>query len=334
MTFKRPETAGISRRSLLKGIGIGAVSVGAASIFGLYPETAAAQAAPSPDSVTGLARFNLGDFRITVLSDGGVTFPPATFAANVPEAEANAWFEANHLPPSLSVNVLLVEHGERKILLDTGSGDFVMSGDYTGATGKLRSTLDFLGVQPEAINDVILTHFHPDHIAGVSLDGEAVFSNAQYYFPQIDLDFITSDVQIEALLPFIQMATSKLQPLMDNDQLVVFKDEDEIVPGIQAVPAHGHTLGHVALKLESNGQQLLNVVDLAIHAGASLEHPEWHMAFDMLPDEAVESRRRLLGQAADEGSLVMGYHFPFPGVGYIVRAGEDGEGFRFLANLP
>jgi glyoxylase-like metal-dependent hydrolase (beta-lactamase superfamily II) len=183
-----------------------------------------------------------------------------------------------------------------------------------------------IGVQPDAITDVILSHFHPDHTGSVSNANGLIFPNANIHFAQAEWDFIQSSPS-NALTGMINMAMGQLQPAIDDERIQFYTDGDELLPDIQAVGTPGHTPGHHALLLSSGGQQLINLIDTAIHPLISLQNPAWHFVSDILPDVAAETRRSILQRAVDEQLFVFGYHFPFPGVGIV---DSDGEGFRFL----
>jgi glyoxylase-like metal-dependent hydrolase (beta-lactamase superfamily II) len=311
----------LSRRNWLKTVGLG----GAALSLPLGLRSALAQSAPTTAPVSAFSRFNIGDFEITVIQDGTTQFETAIFGANAAEGEVDALLEANNLPTgtaNATFNITLVNTGDQLVLLDTGLGSGAAP---TG--GRLIPTLEVLGVTPADINAVIVSHFHPDHINGVGDGTSAAFPNATYYFPQPEWDFLQnapSDLQPAA------SAISLLQPISDNDQLQFYAPDAEIVPGIQAVAAPGHTPGHMALLVASGSSQLLNLVDSAVQSVVSLQRPDWFAAFDADGPTASETRLALLGRAVDEGLQVLGYHFPFPGVGYVAR---EGDGFRFTASL-
>lgn len=312
-----------SRRRFLKFGAAGALTLGTQSALKLFP--ALAQSSPSSVSVSAFSRFNISDFEVTIIQDGATRFETSVFAANAKAGEVEALLEANNLPTTTAnstFNVTLVNTGDQLVLLDTGLGITSVP-----AGGRLLPTLELLGVAPADINAVILSHYHPDHVNGVSDGTTAAFPNATYYFPQPEWDFLQN---VPGNLQPVRSAKSLLQPVSDSDQLQFYTADAEIVPGVQAVAAHGHTPGHMALLIASNGSQLLNIVDAAVQSVISLQRPDWYPAFDAIPETAIETRFALLGRAADEGLQVMGYHFPFPGVGYVVR---DGEAFRFVASL-
>ncbi len=309
----------ISRRGFLRGLGIGALSIGATSWGGVH--RVFAQTSPSSATITALSRFNVGDFEITALQDAVFPFDPSIFGANAPEGGIAEVLTANNLPTdsvNTTVTVLLVNTGSELILLDTGNG--------AANGGRLLATLELMGITPDAINAVVISHFHPDHIGGMTTDGAPTFPSAAYYFPQAEWDFMQSAPTDSPAADTIAATAAALQPIIDNDQLSYYAAEGEIIPGIQAVPAPGHSPGHSALLIVSGESQLLNLVDSALNAVVSLTRPDWFAGFDAIPEQAVETRVALLTRAAEEGLQIFGYHFPFPGVGYVIA--ED-EGFRF-----
>ena len=323
----------ISRRNLIKGLGVGAIGTGLGLGLNVMPISA-----QSPDtldtmeSVIAFYRFHVGDLEVTVIQDGAIGFPPPFLAVNAPEDEVAALMHENSMGAEftpLSVGIALIKSGDRLVLMDTGSGKSAFATEFFGDNvGHLVPTLEAMGISPEGITDVIHSHYHPDHLGGTTLDGNLIFPNAQHYLSQIEWDFLQSDVDNEFLAPFIAFAKQQLQPLVDNDgQLTFYGDEDEIVSGIQAIETLGHSAGHHSFMLASNGQQLLMPFDVFPHQILHLRHPEWFAGVDQIPDVAVATRQQLLARAADEQLPVLSFHFPFPGLGHIVR---DGDAFRHV----
>jgi glyoxylase-like metal-dependent hydrolase (beta-lactamase superfamily II) len=282
--------------------------------------------------VYGLYRFYVGEHEIIVINDGFLGIPLPLLAADAPEEDVLALMQAHHLGTEfaiLPIGVVLIRTGDHLVLLDTGTGssDFSrdMFGDYIGG---LMPTLELIGVSPEAITDVVFSHAHGDHLWGTSSDGKLAFPNAQHYFPQLEWEDLHKEDIPDFAVPFYEFAKNQLQPLVNNDgQLTFYGDEDEMVPGIQAVATPGHSPGHHALLIESNGQQLLLPFDVLGHPILHLRHPKWFMRVDQTPDVAVATRQQLLARAADEKKPVLVHHFPFPGLGNIVR--ED-DAFRYI----
>ena len=279
--------------------------------------------------------FKVGAFKCIVVSDGIHTYapptfpPPATFLfGNVPRDQLEQTLRKHNIKPDQwtewisPYNCLLINTGEQSVLVDTGAKGLDPN------TGRLIQNLQAEGIAPEDIDLVIITHCHPDHISGITLDdGELTFPNARFAMWKGEWDFWTSGEAEEkldehfreALLSFVRKNLPSIQ-----DRLDLIEHEREILPGIQAISAPGHTPGHMALLISSEGEQLLNIVDTVLHP-IHLEQPEWCATVDFAPDQVVATRRHLLNRAAAGNSLVLAFHFPFPGLGHIVQKGENWE---------
>ncbi len=314
---------GISRRSLLKGAGVGALSLG---LFGLQGRPASAAAAAAQEDpmaaspVLGVYNFQLGDWTMSVIKDANIAPDATVFGANQDPETVYALFrdaqllnDDNTVP--VLVDILVARSADQVILFDAGLG-------AGGPGGRLASSLSVLGLSTDDVTHIVNTHWHFDHITGISNEGVLTYPNAAVLVSQPEYDFLQAAPDELSADPL-----SRLQPAMDADQLSFYGDEDEVVSGVMAMAAYGHTPGHMAMMLESNGERLLNMVDSTLNVFATLPNPTWESAFDADGPTAVETRLRILGMAADEKIKVFGYHFPFPGVGYIDR---DGEGFRFI----
>ena len=332
-----PNKSQLSRRNLLQVLGIGTAGLAVAACQPVEVTSSAGAATAASNgsipSATSMAdvpasvaakRFPVGDFELTVLRDGTLEVPPAMLAVNAPEGSASDLLAGYNLPTdatTLSVAAVLIDTGDGLALIDTGSG----SGENAG---QLVPTLALLGVEPAAIESVLLTHLHPDHVGGASIEGEITFPNAQYYISQIEWETIEAGPTGGSLDGAIEGASAKLAPIVANDQLAFYSDGDEVIPGIQAVAVLGHTPGHHALLLGSGGEQLLYVADSVAHNIVHFEHPEWAFAFDNDPEAAIEARRQILGRAADEQLPILAAHLPFATRAYVAR---DGEAFRYIA---
>ena len=277
--------------------------------------------------------FKVGAFECMAVGDGTHTYAPPTFPPPATFLFGNA--PRNHLEQTLRkhdieaeqwtewtspYNCLVIDTGEHRVLVDTGASDLGPN------TGRLLQNLQAEGIEPEDIDLVILTHCHPDHINGNTFeDGQLVFPDARYAMWKGEWDFWTSgeaEAQLdehfrEILLSFVR---KNLPPI--QDRLEFIEREREILPGIQAISAPGHTPGHMALLISSGGDQLLHIVDTVLHP-IHLERPDWCALVDFAPDQVTLTRRRLLKQAAQTKILVFASHFPFPGLGRVVPKGED-----------
>jgi glyoxylase-like metal-dependent hydrolase (beta-lactamase superfamily II) len=193
----------------------------------------------------------------------------------------------------------------------------------TSVTGLLLENLRATGIEPSEVDTVIITHAHPDHVGG-TLDeaGRLVFGDARYFISRDEWDFWTSDAAA-AKAPAIMVDTARrnLEPL--EDRLTLVEDGSEIVSGVRTIATFGHTPGHVALSIVSEGHQLLHVSDAVLYP-LHLEYPEWTPVFDMLPERASASKRWIFDLAAEESALVFAHHFPpFPNLGHV-RKKEQG----------
>ena len=309
-----------SRRDMLKAGGAAAAMAAATP---LVSRPAVAKADKQTSQVPGFYRFDVGDFELTVVSDGNITLPTALEATNVPEAELKAYLEANYLDPDMvysQMNVCLINTGDELILVDVGGGNY-----FQDSAGKLVQNLEAAGYAPDQIDKVILTHGHPDHCWGVIDDFEETprFPNAVYYMNGKELDFWTSK-DAASKLPetfklFASGAYRNLNPIKEKTTRT--ESEFEVAPGVRTIDSFGHTLAHQSVMVEQGGEKLLVTGDAIHHWPIAFAHPDWTPAVDMEPQQAVETRKRLMNMAADEKLTVLGYHMPYPGIGHIARSG-------------
>jgi glyoxylase-like metal-dependent hydrolase (beta-lactamase superfamily II) len=232
-----------------------------------------------------------------------------------------------------SFNVLLVDTGRQRILLDPGMGADVFPGGSN--CGQLRERLMALGVAPTNIDLVIFSHADIDHVCGaVDADGQPAFPNARYLLLEEELAFWASDP--ERLRPHewyddaFRQACRELPPArlaQIRSRLEPIPAGSEPAPGVRILAAPGHTPGHAIIEIVSGAERLWFVGDL-FYESSNIADPEWFAVFDFDPPQAIATRQRILPQAAREQPLVMGFHLPFPGIG---RVTEDGNGWCWTA---
>jgi glyoxylase-like metal-dependent hydrolase (beta-lactamase superfamily II) len=269
--------------------------------------------------ITDTYRFRLGTFECISISDGSLNYPPQNFFANVPKAQLDDVLRQHDLPTdhiTTPYTCLYVNTGTHRVMVDVGAGNLAPS------TGRLLQNMKAAGIEPSAIDTVIITHAHPDHIGGnLDQDDQPLYPNARYFMWKEEWDFWTTGSPIpQAPEFFFTLARNQLEPV--RDRLTLLDREAEIVPGIEAIAAPGHTPGHIALSILSDGQRLLHVSDLVLYP-LHLEYPDWVPIYDILPDEAATSKRRIFDRAAEQKSLVFAHHFPpFPNLGYVIKTGD------------
>ena len=265
-------------------------------------------------------RFKLGGFEVTTIWDGAIQLdgPHPIFGENQTQEDVAKLAEENHLPGSrmeISFTPVIVNTGREVIMFDSGNGN----GRRPNA-GHLAEALGRAGFTPDQIDIVVLTHFHPDHIGGLMEGGNALFPNARYVTGATEYDFWSPPEMAEGNLARVgKLVQSNVVPFAEK--MTFLKPGEDVVTGIQAVGAPGHTPGHMAYHFESDGRRLLAWADTTNHYVASLQRPDWHVRFDMDKEGAAATRKRLLDMVAADRIPATGYHMPFPAVGYVERHG-------------
>ncbi|NEX47039.1 MBL fold metallo-hydrolase [Pseudotabrizicola algicola] len=277
----------------------------------LMPRMAHASAEMMGAATPGFNRFKLGGFEVTTLLGGSRAMdnPQETFGMNASPEEFAALSEANFIPADRSQNFFtptVVNTGSELVLFDTGL-----------AAEGIVAALAAAGYTPDQVDVVVLTHMHGDHIGGIAGDAGVTFPNARY---------VTGAVEHNHWMTAGNEGfDTKVAPLAE--QTTMLDDGGAVVSGITAMAAFGHSPGHMAYMLESEGQRLAITADAANHYVWSLQKPDWEVRFDMDKAAAAATRRALFGMLAADRVPFVGYHMPFPGVGYV-EAMDDG--FRYV----
>ena len=284
-----------------------------------------------PKSVLALAgphSFKHGAVDVTVVSDGHLVLPTGVFGPDAPPEALKAILAAAGATGSeiqVPANVTLIKSGSDLILFDNGSGT-----EFQPSAGKLVENLKLAGIDPAAITKMVFTHAHPDHIwATVNSGGSLNFPNAAYYCAAAEWDFwMGKDILTQMpkeMHPFVLGAQKHLNGA--KDRVMMVKPGDDIVTGIRVLETYGHTPGHVSFEV-AGGDGLIIVGDAIGLPVMYFPHPEWRLAFDAMHDVAVAKRKALLDRAATDKTKMLGFHWPYPGVGYAER--KD-SAYQFVA---
>jgi glyoxylase-like metal-dependent hydrolase (beta-lactamase superfamily II) len=306
---------------------IAAIVASAAPTGAAAPTVQVASPAPAaPAAQHGIARFRVGKFEVVALSDGTLPLDVHPLLKGAPTARIDALLARNfeRSPVETSINVFLVDTGSKVILVDAGAGE--LFGAYGG---RLLNSLAAAGYRPEDVSDILLTHIHTDHSGGLTRRGQRLFPNATVHAGSADarffLDGVEQGARPEARHHEEAMAT--VEPYRRAGKLALFTGPAELLPGVTALPAPGHTPGHSIYRVESGGESLEFWGDL-IHVGAvQLPQPEITISFDVDQPRARRQRLSQFGRAAREGKLVAAAHLNFPGVG---RLGTNGKGYDWM----
>lgn len=316
-----------NRREILKA----SAALAAGSLLGTAVATPANAAAPMLGaSQPKFWRLKLGAFELTTISDSEafIDGPFPLIGGNAPQADVQKLMRDNLLPekryqPGFSPTLL--NTGKELILFDTGNGANGFVPRPHG--GWLAAQLGPAGFKREDVDIVVLTHGHPDHIGGVIESGAPLFPNARYVISAIEYDFWapagkhTGD--LEKFASVFRTNTANVAA-----RFSFIKPGDDVVTGVRALEAYGHTPGHLAFAIESQAKSMLFWGDCAHHHVASLARPDWLCVFDTDKEQAAKTRKRVFDMAATDRLAVIGYHMPFPSIGYVERL--DTAGYRWV----
>jgi len=279
-------------------------------------------------------RFKLGGFEVATIMDSKVirsgltpSFGGEAGAAEVKALAAAARIDADRYEHPFTP--MLVNTGKELVLFDTGNGS--LSAEYEQMKGRLPpgnlvARMAQAGYKPEDVDVVVLTHGHPDHIGGLTKGGQPVFPNARYVFGAAEFDFWNKGENIREARKFNRELYMKIVVPLAN-RATMIKPGDEVVPGIRAVDAAGHSPGLLAFTIESEGKRLINWADTCNHYVVAIQRPDLHLDVDDDKEKAVATRKRILDMVATDILFVAGFHMPFPGLGWVEKTSG---GYRWV----
>ena len=312
--------------SILNQLRVGAVSLALGASALCAPAQAAAPQVKT--QAPGYYRVMLGEFEVTALSDGSFALPVDTLLTNTTKSHANQMLARSFLKPTVetSVNGYLINTGAKLVLIDTGAAKL-----FGPTLGNLADNLKAAGYQPEQVDEVYITHMHGDHVGGLMAGEKMAFPNAIVRADQHDADYWLSAANLEKapteMKGFFQGAQSSLNPYVAAGKFKPFSGDTDLVPGVKAIAAPGHTPGHSIYVVESQGQKLVLWGDLMHVAAVQFAEPSVTIKFDTDSKSAAVQRKKAYADAAKQGYLIGSAHLSFPGLGHV-RA--EGKGYTFV----
>jgi glyoxylase-like metal-dependent hydrolase (beta-lactamase superfamily II) len=291
--------------------------------------SAQASAPLQKNQAPGYYRMTLGDFEVTALSDGIFPMEVNKMLANISAKQLDSALAGSFLkePVDTSVNGFLINTGSKLVLVDTGAGT-----NFGPTVGKLLSNLKASGYKPEQVDEIYITHMHGDHVGGLLAGAKAAFPNAVVRASQREADFWLNKAHMDSapadMKGAYQAAMNALNPYVSAGRFKSFDGDAELMPGIRALAAAGHTAGHTVYVVESKGEKLVLWGDLMHVASVQFADPSVTILFDTDSAAAAAQRKKIFADAAAHGYWVAGAHLSFPGLGHLRAAGS---GYEFVA---
>ena len=299
-----------------------------ASVVSLATVPAMASAPLAKAAAPGYYRVMLGDFEVTALSDGVVALPVDKLLTNTKPEKTLKALQKYHLssPTETSVNGYLINTGSKLVLIDTGAATL-----FGPTLGRLANSLKAAGYTPDQVDEVYITHMHGDHVGGLMQGDQLAFPNAIVRADQHDADFWLSQTNMDKAPAdakgAFQGAMASINPYIKAGKFKTFNGDTELVAGVKAVAARGHTPGHSVYLVESKGQKLMLWGDLMHVAAVQFENPSVTISFDSDSKAAMAARKKAYADAAQQGYMVGATHVSFPGLGYVRT---EGKGYAWI----
>ena len=293
-----------------------------------------AQAPQSTKQAPGFYRYKVGTTEVTAVTDGAFANPLTdTFIRNVKREDVNKALEAMYLDKdkvTVPYTPIVVNTGSKLIVIDTGLGPALYE-QRKGIVGQFHTNLAAAGIDRNAVDTVIISHFHGDHINGlVTADNKPAFPNAEVMVPAGEWKFwndtgeeskATGNVLVEGNFKNIKRVFGAL-----GNKVTQYEAGKEVVPGITSMATYGHTPGHVSHVISSGNSKVMVQADVT-NVPLFVQNPGWFIQFDMDPVVAEATRRRFYDMLVAEKMLVQGFHYPFPSLGHVEKAGS---GYRVI----
>jgi glyoxylase-like metal-dependent hydrolase (beta-lactamase superfamily II) len=311
----------VSRR----GIIYSAAAVMAAGVTLPCTKPSRAAAPLAGKQAPGFYRYKVGDFEVSVVSDGQMEFPVEGFVSNVTAEQVRAALTTNFRGTdglSVPFSPVVVNTGAKLILIDTGLGEAAFERSK-GKVGQLASNLKAAGIDRSSIDAVVISHFHIDHVDGLlTADGKPAFPNAEILVPATELKYWMDDGEMS------RAPKGRIEGLFKNTRRILgalggkvtpYEANKEVLAGLTAVATPGHSVGHTSFVLSSGNRNVFIQGDVAHIPVLFVENPSWHAAIDQDPIMAEATRRKIYDMLVSEKMLVQGFHFPFPALAHVER---------------
>jgi glyoxylase-like metal-dependent hydrolase (beta-lactamase superfamily II) len=301
----------------------------------LLPNAPAKAAAPVADKqAPSFYRYKVGDAQVNVISDGVNNFAlPETFVLNMKKDEVNTALEKAFMPKdkmSIQFAPLVINTGGKLVVVDTGNGPGAFASSK-GAVGQFASNMTAAGLDAKAVDVVVISHFHGDHINGLlTADNTLAFPNAEVLVPAPEWKYFMDDGEMG------KQTTERMKGVFANARRVFdalkrkvtpYEMGKDVAPGLQAVASFGHTPGHTSYVLSSGSDKLFIQSDVTNLPAIFVTNPGWHLMFDQDPAMAEATRRKVYDMLVADKMRVQGFHYPFPANGYVEK---DGTGYRLV----
>jgi glyoxylase-like metal-dependent hydrolase (beta-lactamase superfamily II) len=319
----------LTRRHVLTG----AAGIAAAPFL---PAISAEAAAPMADKqAPSFYRYKVGDIQVNAVFDGSTTFELTDkFVLNAKKDEVSAALDKAFLPKdkmTLLFTPLAIQTGGKTVVIDTGMGGAALASSK-GENGQFVTNLAAAGIDPKAVDIVVLSHFHGDHINGLlNADNSLAFPNAEVLVPAVEWKYFMDDGEMS------RAPEGRMQTVFKNARRVLeaglkkkatpYEWGKDVAPGLLAVETIGHTPGHTSFVLSSGSDKLFIQSDVTNHPALFVANPGWRAFFDQDPAQAEATRRKTYDMLVAEKMRVQGFHYPFPGLGNVVK---DGDGYRLV----
>jgi glyoxylase-like metal-dependent hydrolase (beta-lactamase superfamily II) len=316
----------LTRRNVLTG----AVAASAAAALTPLASSPAEAAAPlATAQAPGWYRYNVGTYQITAVTDGRNTFKlPDTFVVNAKKDQVNEALLAAHMEKDMMTipyTPVVINTGSKLIVMDTGTGEANFDRSK-GVGGQFHNNLKASGIDRSAVDLVIISHFHGDHINGlIKPDGSPSFPNAEIMVPAVEWKYFMDDGEMS------RQTTDRMKGMFKGARTVFdalkrkvtqYDAGKEVAPGITSVATYGHTPGHTSYVVASGGKTVYVQADVTNHPALFARNPGWHAFFDQDPQMAETTRRKVYDMLAADKMMVQGFHYPFPSVAYVEKAGS------------